>query len=316
MKSSYDEVRRSILDLQAGADKPLRGFAHASESEFAHLLDFYRIRWLYEPHSFPLRWKESQVAEMFTPDFYLPDLNLYIEVTTMKPNLINQKRRKVRLLQELHPEISVKLLTRDDYYDLLAKYGYGPLKEVELGRIDRILFSQWEIEERVKELADQISQDYEGRRPIIIGVLKGVICFMADLVRHLSIPVNLDFMAVSSYSGAPPGVVRIVKDLDQDITDRDVLMVEDIVDTGFTLNYILSYLSAHRPRSLKVCTLLDRRAHRLIDVPLSYLGFEIGDEFVVGYGLDLQQEYRNLPYIGALKTGLLGGPAPGGLKGE
>ncbi len=274
-------------------------FAHPSEEEFAKLLDFYRIEWLYEPRSFPLRWNGSDIAEMFTPDFYLPELDLYIELTTLKQSLITEKNHKLRQLRELHPEINIKLLTRNDFIKLLAKYGYGPLGEAKIEGVSRILYSHSQIQRRVRTLARRISRDYAGQRLVMVGILKGVVCFMADLMQHISLPVTLDFMAISYY-GSEGQVVRITRDLDSSITGQHVLMVEDIVDTGMTLNYILSHLSAHNPASLRVCTLLDKRARRLINVPLDYTGFEIPDEFVVGYGLDYNGEYRNLPFIGVL----------------
>jgi hypoxanthine phosphoribosyltransferase len=138
-----------------------------------------------------------------------------------------------------------------------------------------------------------------------VGVLKGVFFFMADLLRHISLPISADFMAISSYEGDSGGAVTILKDLDLDISGQHVLLVEDIVDTGMTLNRILERLWSHRPASLKVCALLDKRARRLVDVRLDYIGFEIPDEFVVGYGLDYRQRYRNLPFIGVLKHELL-----------
>lgn len=274
-------------------------FAHPSEEEFAKLLDFYRIEWLYEPRSFPLRWNDGEIAEMFTPDFYLPELDLYIELTTLKQSLITEKNHKLRQLRELHPEINIKLLTRNDFIKLLAKYGYGPLGEAKIEGVSRILYSHSQIQRRVKTLARHISRDYAGQRLVMVGILKGVVCFMADLMQHISLPVTLDFMAISYY-GSEGQVVRITRDLDSSITGQHVLMVEDIVDTGMTLNYILSHLSAHNPASLRVCTLLDKRARRLINVPIDYTGFEIPDEFVVGYGLDYNGEYRNLPFIGVL----------------
>jgi len=274
-------------------------FAHPSEEEFAKLLDFYRIEWLYEPRSFPLRWNDGEIAEMFTPDFYLPELDLYIELTTLKQSLITEKNHKLRQLRELHPEINIKLLTRNDFIKLLAKYGYGPLGEAKIEGVSRILYSHSQIQRRVKTLARHISRDYAGQRLVMVGILKGVVCFMADLMQHISLPVTLDFMAISYY-GSEGQVVKITRDLDSSITGQHVLMVEDIVDTGMTLNYILSHLSAHNPASLRVCTLLDKRARRLINVPIDYTGFEIPDEFVVGYGLDYNGEYRNLPFIGVL----------------
>ena len=281
-------------------------FAHPSEEDFAKLLDFYCIEWLYEPRSFPLRWEGDKIAEMFTPDFYLPELDLYIELTTLKQNLLTEKNRKLRHLRELYPEVNVMLLTKSDFLKLLAKYGYGPLGEAKVEGIDRVLYSHAKIQRRTRTLARRISRDYGGQRPVLIGILKGVVCFMSDLMQHLSLPVTLDFMAISYYGGDGQ-VVKITRDLDSSITGQHVLMVEDIVDTGMTLNYILSHLSAHNPASLRVCTLLDKRARRLINVPLDYVGFEVPDEFVVGYGLDYKGEYRNLPFIGILHPELIKG---------
>ena len=240
------------------------------------------------------------MEEMFTPDFYLPELNIYVELTTLKQERLSDKNRKVRRLKQLYPEVNIKLLNRKDYLRLLAKYGYGPLGKADVHGIDRILFSENQIQEKVRQMGRQISQDYTGKQPVLIGVLKGMFCFMADLTRHITIPLSVDFMAISGYAHNGSGAIRITKDLDEAITGKDVLMVEDIVDTGMTLHYILNYLSAHNPASLRVCTLLDKYARRLIDVPLTYVGFKVPDEFVVGYGLDYQGEYRNLPFIGVL----------------
>ncbi len=273
-------------------------FVHPSEEEFARLLDFYQIEWLYEPRSFPLRWENGSIAEMCTPDFYLPALDLYIELTTLKQNLVTEKNRKIRRLKELYPEINIKLLNKADFLRLLAKYGYGSLGEAKVLGIDRILFTHSQIQRRVRALALKISRDYSGKHLTLVGVLKGVVCFMTDLMQHLSLPVTVDFMAISYYGVGEDQVVKITKDLDDSITGRDVLMVEDIVDTGMTLNYILHHLQSHDPASLRVCTLLDKRVRRLVDVPLNYVGFEVPDEFIVGYGLDYKGEFRNLPFIG------------------
>ena len=281
-------------------------FAHPSEEDFAKLLDFYCIEWLYEPRSFPLRWEGDKIAEMFTPDFYLPELDLYVELTTLKQNLLTEKNRKLRQLRELYPEVNIRLLNKNDFLKLLAKYGYGPLGEAKVEGIDRVLYSNAKIQRRIRTLARHISRDYTGQRLVLIGILKGVVCFMADLMQHLSLPVTLDFMAISYY-GSDGQVVKITRDLDSSITGQHVLMVEDIVDTGMTLNYILSHLTAHNPASLRVCTLLDKRARRLVNVPLDYVGFEVPDEFVVGYGLDYKGEYRNLPFIGILYPELIKG---------
>ena len=280
-------------------------FSHPSEEEFVKLLDFYRIEWLYEPRSFPLAWQNGKVTEMFTPDFYLPELDLYIELTTIKQRLITEKNRKLRQVKQLYPGINIKLLNKSDYFKLLAKYGYGPLGDSKVAGIDKVLFSHTQIQRKVRALAKRISTDYAGKQLVLVGVLKGVICFMSDIMQHISIPLTTEFMAISYYGGnTVERAVKITKDIDSSIADYHVLMIEDIVDTGMTLNYILQHLSAHNPASLRVCTLLDKKVRRLIDVPIDYIGFEVPDEFVVGYGLDYNGRYRNIPFIGALRPEL------------
>ena len=159
-----------------------------------------------------------------------------------------------------------------------------------------------ELERRVAELGAQITADYAGRDLFLMGVLKGAVFFVADLMRNVDVPCELDFMAVSSYGSLTDssGVVRIMKDLDSSIEGKDVLIVEDIVDSGLTLNYLLRNLRARGPRSLEVCALLVKPGRRKIDLPIRYVGFEIPNRFVVGYGLDLDQRFRNLPYVAAL----------------
>ena len=277
-------------------------FAHPSEEDFARLLDFYQIEWVYEPRSFMLEWEGDKVTEMFTPDFYLPALDLYIEMTTLKPGLTSEKNRKVRRLRELYPDTKIKLLARRDYDHLLAKYGHGPLAGAKTEGVGRILFSADQIQMRVRQLAKEISQDYEGRRILLVGVLRGMLCFMADLMRYLEVPADVDFMAISYYGAGNGGeAVHITKDLDVSPKGRHVVLVEDIVDTGMTLSFILAHLEARHPASLAVCTLLDKKVRRLTDVPLAYVGFEVPDEFLVGYGLDYREEYRNLPFIALIR---------------
>ena len=275
-------------------------FAHPSEEEFAHILDFYHIEWVYEPKSFPLRWEGDKAVQMFTPDFYLPGLDLYVELTTLKQSLVTEKNRKLRRLRELYPEIKITLLYKKDFDRLLAKYGYGPLAQDRGRGVSQVLFSSGEIGNRVQELATQISKDYANSHPIMVGVLRGVFCFMADLIRHMTIPVDVEFMAISYYGSGDSSTVKITKDVNLNVANRYVIMVEDIVDTGMTLNYMLNHLKSKGPLSLAVCALLDKRVRRLVDVPLRYKGFEVPDEFVVGYGLDYREEYRNLPFIGVL----------------
>lgn len=175
--------------------------------------------------------------------------------------------------------------------------------------VARILISEDEIHTRVTDLGRQISDDYRGRRLMLIGVLKGVLPFMADLLRAITIPVEVDFMAVASYSveSRERGVVRLEKDLSGSIAGRHVLFIEDVVDTGLTLNYLLRNLRAREPASLEVCALFDKPRRRLIDISLAYMGFELPDRFVVGYGLDYRELYRNLPFVGELTAEALHG---------
>jgi len=169
--------------------------------------------------------------------------------------------------------------------------------------IDRILITSDEIQRRVAELGREISKEYPHSVPIVVSILKGGVMFHADLQRRLSVLHEIDFLSVSSYHGRTEssGVVRIVKDLKENITDRDVILVEDIVDTGRTLSYLLEILRARRPRSLKVVALLNKVDARVVDVPVDWVGFDIPNEFVIGYGLDWQEKYRNLPFVGVLK---------------
>lgn len=167
-------------------------------------------------------------------------------------------------------------------------------------RIDRVLIVPEDISAATARLGAQITDDYAGRDLVLITVLKGGLFFLADLCRHIQLPHTIDFMAVSSYGPGVAGSVRITKDLDDAIEGRDVLMVEDIIDTGFTLNYLLRVLRARKPASLAVCTLLDKDVRRLVDLPIEYRGFSVPDRFLVGYGLDLDGVWRNLPYVATL----------------
>jgi hypoxanthine phosphoribosyltransferase len=172
--------------------------------------------------------------------------------------------------------------------------------------IEKILINDTELKEKVTELGNNISDDYEGLSPVFITVLRGSIIFLCDLIREVKIPISLDFLSVSSYQGQThTGVVRIIKDLDENIENKHVILIEDIIDTGLTLNYIVGMLRERKPASIKICALLDKKVRRIIDIPIDYKGFEIPDEFVVGYGMDYNQQYRNLPFIGVLKEQIL-----------
>jgi len=176
--------------------------------------------------------------------------------------------------------------------------------------IDRILISQEQIQEKIRELGKQITEDYKDKdNVLLVGVLKGAFIFMADLIRNIDLPLHVDFMAVSSYGASTKssGVVRILKDLEHDVEGKNLLIIEDIVDSGLTLSYMCNILKSRNPESIKICALLDKPSRRQVDIEVDYLGFEIPDYFVVGYGLDYGEKYRNLPYICVLKPEVYGG---------
>jgi hypoxanthine phosphoribosyltransferase len=177
--------------------------------------------------------------------------------------------------------------------------------------IGEVLLTEEQIAARVAELGRKISADYAGKSLTLVSVLKGSLPFMADLMRQISLPLRIDLMEVSSYGGTATessGLVRIIKDLSASISGEDVLLVEDIIDTGLTLNYLVRYLRGKNPSSLKICTLLDKPARRLVEIPVDYQGFEIPDQFVVGYGLDYSERYRNLRFVGVLRPEVYSGP--------
>jgi hypoxanthine phosphoribosyltransferase len=180
------------------------------------------------------------------------------------------------------------------------------MTELEQG-VETVLIGQERLQERIRDLGDEISSDYHGRDLLLIGVLKGAVFFMADLMRRLTVPCEIDFMAISSYGASTDssGVVRILKDLDINIENRDVLVVEDIIDSGLTLSYLMRNLEARSPSSLEVCALLTKPERREIDVDVRYVGFEIPNRFVIGYGLDFAERYRNLPYVAVLHPDLI-----------
>lgn len=299
-----------VSDSPSGSQQPYQTghppvpgpFVHPAEVEFAAFLDFYRIRWQYEPRSFPLRWRNGRVAEMFTPDFYLPEQDLYVELTTMKQSLVTRKHRKIRRMHSMYPNVNVTLVHRKAFHELLGRFGYGSIEIDSLKEedIERILFSATEIQERVAELGARISEDYAGQSLVLVGLLKGITFFLADLARQVTRPLVIEYLSVSGPQTSPEGV-RMEKGLDIDIRGKHVLLVEDIVNTGITMDFVLSYLRSREPASLNVCALLDKRDRRLVPVDVSYTGFEIPNEYVVGYGLDHRELYRNLPFICVLK---------------
>jgi hypoxanthine phosphoribosyltransferase len=182
------------------------------------------------------------------------------------------------------------------------------MSQAELERgVAEVLIEESTLRARVEELGEEVSRDYTGREPLLVGVLKGAVFFMSDLMRQLTVPCEIDFMAISSYGASTDssGVVRILKDLDINIEGRDVLVVEDIIDSGLTLSYLMRNLESREPASLEVCALMTKPERREIDVPVRYVGFEIPNRFVIGYGLDFCERYRNLPYVGVLDQELI-----------
>ncbi|MCT4661159.1 MAG: hypoxanthine phosphoribosyltransferase [Tissierellales bacterium] len=169
--------------------------------------------------------------------------------------------------------------------------------------IERVLLTEEDLKNKIAQLGEQISKDYQGEELLLLGILKGSVIFMSDLARSISIPVSMDFMAVSSYGDGTEssGVVRILKDLDQEIKGKNILIVEDIIDSGLTLDYLMGYFKARGPKSVEICTIMDKSDRRTVEVPIKYLGFDVPNEFLVGYGLDYAEKYRNLPFVGILK---------------
>jgi len=277
-------------------------FVHPAEVEFAGFLDFYRIRWLYEPKSFPLRWRDGRVAEMFTPDFYLPEQDLFVELTTMKQSLVTRKHRKIRRFKSMYPNVNIVLVHRKAFHELLGRFGYGSIDITSLAAedIERILFSAAEIRQRVVQLGAQISADYSDSSLVLVGLLKGITFFLADLAREITRPLALEYLSVAGPGQSPDGV-RVDKGLDLDIRGKHVILVEDIVNTGLTMDFVLNHLREREPASVAVCALLDKSERRLVGVDVRYVGFEIPNEYVVGYGLDHRELYRNLPFICVLK---------------
>lgn len=169
--------------------------------------------------------------------------------------------------------------------------------------IQEVLFTEEDLQKRVSEIADKINADYEGKELVLVGVLKGSVLFAADLIKKITIPCEIDFMAVSSYGNSTEssGVVRILKDLDHSVENKHIILIEDIVDSGITLSYLLEYLKARKASSIEIVSLLNKPARRKADIDVKYIGFDVPDEFIVGYGIDYAEKYRNLPYIGILK---------------
>ena len=296
---------------------PLRGvvqsmhtdaFAHPAERDFSRLLSYYRIRWVYEPTSFALAWTlDGRPAQMFTPDFYLPDQRLYVELTTMRQRLVTRKNRKLRRLREIYPNVRIKLLYRRDCLRLLDAYACAE-RPAGACRVGTVLFSEATIRARVAELAATIATDLAVNRSpaaeqsvLALGVGRGSERFLEALRVALiarGVGVETDRVELTRYRTAGGARrVRVRRPPHAELTGRRVLVVEDVVSTGLSLAYLVAWLQRRGIAAAEVCTLLDRRATRLVEVPVRYAGFEAPADLLVGFGLDLRRQFRDLPFI-------------------
>lgn len=290
------------LAIGGGAD-----FAHPAEDDFARLLSYYGVRWTYEPTTFALAWAEDgRPSQMFTPDFYLPEQRLYVELTTMRQRLVTRKNRKLRRLRELYPNVRIKLLYRRDYLRLLDAYAC-PARPAGPCRLGRVLFPAAAIQDRVEELAAAVAADADVASPLLaIGVGRGSDRFLDLLRRSLldrGVAVETDRVELSrhrTYGGARR--VRVRRGPIAAVAGRRILLVEDIVSTGLSLAYLATWLGRRGAERIEICALLDRRPARLVEVPVRYVGFAAPADLLVGFGLDLRRQFRDLPYIAAVES--------------
>jgi hypoxanthine phosphoribosyltransferase len=281
-------------------------FAHPAEIDFARILTYYRIRWAYEPTTFALGWTDDGLpSEMFTPDFYLPDHRLYIELTTMRQRLVTRKNRKLRRLRELYPTVRVKLLYRRDYQRLLESYrgGEGPGARCQVGRV---LFDEEQIRTRIDELVELLTPELaadDGEPTLVITIGSGARVFADAMCCQLhvrGVALERETMRLSRFSIGGRQRVRIGRAPRAAIGGRHVLLLTDIVSTGLSLSYLCSWLHRRGATRIDVCTLLDRREARLVELPNVFAGFEAPNELLIGFGLSLRRQFRHLPYIATL----------------
>jgi hypoxanthine phosphoribosyltransferase len=288
----------------AGGDE----FAHPFERDFARILTYYRVRWAYEPTAFALSWDANgEPAELFTPDFYLPDQRLYVELTAMRQRLVTRKHRKVRRLRELYPNVRIKLLYRRDYQRLATAYAVA---RPEAGRlVGRVLFDEETIRRRVGELADAVAAatDDAGEAeagPLLLVAVGGTpsrfLNALSAALRSRGVAVDLDRIVVSRFRTGPGRCrVRVRRSPKARLNGRRVLLVDDVISTGLSLAYLLRWMRRKGARP-EICALLDRQAARVTEVPVRYRGFEAPNELLVGFGLRLYRCFRELPFIAVL----------------
>lgn len=347
-------VRQQSLPIpwqlaQTGSFFDEGNFAHPAEVTFSRILNFYRVRWSYEPTTFALAYTpEGQPSEMFTPDFYLPEFNMYVELTTMRQRLVTRKNRKMRRLRELYPDIRIKLLYRRDCERLGDSYAESPV-ELGLCREGRVLFSEDQIRERIADLAQSICSDCaetQGNNPqpfaagrevlsrplsiwqsadahddrssdensatdaddrlIIMSVDPGSAVFahhLAGSLEERGLAIARDRVRLTRHR-APNGErrVKIAKGPRLQFAGRRILLVADVVSTGLSHAYLISWLRRRGAANVEICTLLDRQSARLVDVPVRYTAFDAPNDLLVGFGLHLRRQFRHLPYIATLVT--------------
>ena len=289
--------------LQPDGDR----FAHPAEIELARLLTFYGVRWAYEPTTFAVRWRsDGRPEEFVTPDFYLPDHDLYLELTTMRQRLVTRKNRKFRLLREQYPNLRVRLLYLRDFERL--RDAYGPRDSRRAARVGAILFPERDVESRVAELAAELTARWEAAghdwrtRPLILGAGPGSRRFLTSLGANLlqqGIPVELDQIIVSSIHAEGDGASRakVIQPPATAVAGRLVVVAQEVLSTGLSTAFLVSWLRRRGVAAVEVCALLDRAAARVVDAPLACSGFEAPDVALVGYGLTRWREFCDLPFI-------------------
>jgi hypoxanthine phosphoribosyltransferase len=285
-------------------------FAHPAEVDLAQLLTFYGVRWAYEPTTFALsRAGENRPPEFFTPDFYLPEHRLYIELTTMRQRLVTRKNRKLRRLREQYPSVNIKLLYRRDYQRLVNAYD-DPARHRGPGQLDQILCSEAAIADRVRQLAGEIAVDWPkgpGRAPLLLGVGRGSERFLTALTTALQacgVEVDPDRVELSRFN--PAGRerrARIERAPRGELAGRRVLVVEDVVSTGLSLAFLVGWLRRQGAREVAACTLLNRAEARLVGVPVRHVGFNVSASVLAGFGLSLRPDFSDLPYIASVLPG-------------
>jgi hypoxanthine phosphoribosyltransferase len=305
----------SQLHLQRSLPLPWRlartktdpGFAHPAELEFAKILTFYRIRWVYEPTTFALTYTpDGRPREMFTPDFYLPDHHLYIELTTMRQQLVTRKNKKLRMMREHHPNVRIKLIYRRDYHRLVDAYRSGEHRSDDTVALAPLL-SEEIVGARIAAMATEIvASTPSGTQLLLLTTGDGALRFgreLAEALVGLGLRIETDSIRQNRFQ-TEDGIrrVRVLRQPLVSIEGRRVLLVTDIVSTGMSLHYLVQWVRNRGAQAIEVCTMLDRSDARLIDVPITYAGFTAPSELIVGYGMPLRRQYGDIPHLATVTS--------------